>query len=345
MKGKTRESGAKGSFFEDIVTKVVLAAVAAREIAETYFRVRNLINQTRHETVREAEKDRKLQQQVEVSSTFKDIIGFEKTKEELMSALKWPLRHSELMREYDVEPINGVCLFGPPGCGKTHFVRCAAGEFRAKLYLATPSNIGSMWYGQTERRIRRLFEEARRNSPSILAIDEADKILPKSSGSSVHPRMVSEFLQNMDGLLSEKCSTVVVLVTNEPWRLHEAVVRRGRVDRMIYVPPPDYETRVALFRFYTSKVHDRLDGQVSFEELGKLTEPSERGYYSSAAIREVCRTAKEEAFKSALSSGAAEKISMLHFQSALLRVPPDIERGVVSRYEEWAARHASREPL
>ncbi|MEM4290407.1 MAG: hypothetical protein QXQ48_09105 [Nitrososphaerota archaeon] len=84
-----------------------------------------------------------------------------------------------------------------------------------------------------------------------------------------------------------------------------------------------------------------LDESVSFEELAKLTEPSEKGYYSFAAIRGICRTAKEEAFKSALSSSKQEKISMLHFQPALLKVPPDIDRKTILGHEEWANRRGS----
>ena len=325
----------------DTSIKIMIVAMAIREVAETYFRIRYLMDQVSGATKeREGLKGNTPTPEL-FKLTFKDIIGFENVKSELRSPLEWVLRHRELMRTYDVQPINGICLFGPPGCGKTHFVRCAAGEFGVNLYLASPSNIGSMWYGQTEKRIRRLFEEARKNSPSIIAIDEADKLLPRSSLSSVQPRVLSEFLQNMDGLLSEEKPVVMILMSNEPWKIHEAIIRRGRVDRLIYVPPPDYETRVALFRHYMHKVIRHLDENVNFEELGKLTEPSKNMYYSSAAIREICRTVKDEAFKSALATGRPEKISMLHFQSALLKVPPDIDGKLNSRYQQWADTHAS----
>jgi transitional endoplasmic reticulum ATPase len=271
-------------------------------------------------------------------ATFRDIIGFDSVKNELKSALEWPLKYNHLMKLYDLEPINGLCLFGPPGCGKTHFVRCAAGEFSATLYLLTPSNIGSVWYGQSEKRIRRVFEEASSNTPSIIAIDEADKIFPRSSSSSVHPRLVSELLQNMDGLMSGQSKPVVVLLTNEPWKLHDAILRRGRIDRIIYVPPPNYETRIALFKHFMSKVAKNVTMEVDFEELGKLTEPSDKGYYSSAAIKEICRTVKEEIFKERLNGSHDAKIDMRYFFISLLKVPPDIDRKLILKYEEWGRK-------
>lgn len=327
--------------FVDLATKIALGAMVFRELAETYFRIRLWMNREKEGAMEEGKSKVSYLTPERVNVTFKDLVGFEKTKAELKSALEWPLKHRDLMKTYDLEPIGGVCLFGPPGCGKTHFARCAAGEFRVKLYLVSPSTIGSMWYGQTEKRIRRLFEEARKSSPSIIAIDEADKLLSKGSGSSVHPRILSEFLQNMDGLLSEDLPVVVLLMTNEPWKMHEAIMRRGRVDRLIYVPPPDFESRLKLFRHYMSKAYDIIDKGINYDELAKATEPSEKGYYSSAAIKEICRTAKEEAFRSALSLSSKVKISMDHFRVALQKVPPDIDLRLVRKYDEWAREHAS----
>ena len=324
-----------------ILMGIGLAAVVVRELVKTYFGIQSLTQQTIKES-RDREKSEKsflIQESPKVS--FRDLVGFEKIKEELESALEWPLKYRDLIKDYDIEPINGICLFGPPGCGKTYFVKCAAGQFNVNLFLASPSTIGSMWYGQTEKRIRKLFNEARKHSPSIIAIDEADKLLPRSSSSSVHPRILSEFLQNLDGLLSEEKPVIVILMTNEPWKIHDAIIRRGRIDRIIYVPPPDYESRVQLFKHYMSKCSQLVDDSIDYEELGRLTEPSERGYYSSAAIREITRTAKEEALSEAISTGVKKKITMKHFKVALSKVPPDIIADLVPKYEKWAMIYSS----
>lgn len=307
----------------------------SNKLLETYRLLQGSTNSTR---LRQAENKTNLLPKGVEQATFGDIIGFDKVKDEMKSALEWPLKYKHLMRLYDLESINGLCLFGPPGCGKTHFVRCAAGEFGANLYLLTPSNIGSLWYGQSEKRIRRVFEEASSNAPSIIAIDEADKLFPRTSSSSVHPRLVSELLQNMDGLMSGQSRPVVILLTNEPWKLHDAILRRGRIDRVIYVPPPDHETRVALFKHFMSKVTKNVTIEVDFEELGKLTEPSDKGYYSSAAIKEICRTVKEEIFKERLNGSHDAKIGMRHFFISLLKVPPDIDRKLILKYEEWGRK-------
>lgn len=326
----------------DKILKTALILLTAIELSEASLRVYRLFQSSIGEPPVKRRENKTCFHVVEKGrNTFKDIIGFDNVKNELKSALEWPLKQRQLMKLYDLQPINGLCLFGPPGCGKTHFVRCAAGEFGANLYIVTPSNIGSIWYGQPEKRIRRVFEEARSNIPSIIAIDEADKIFPRSSSSSVHLRLISELLQNMDGLLTEESQTVIILLTNEPWRLHDAILRRGRIDRIIYVPPPDYETRVALFKHFMSKIAKNVTIEVDFEELGKLTEPSDKGYYSSAAIKEICRTVKEEIFKERLNGCHDVKIDMRYFLVGFLKVPPDIDRKLILKYEEWGRKKTS----
>jgi len=324
-----------------ILMGIGLTAVVVRELVKTYFGIQSLVQQAVKETGKHEKSEKSFLIPESPKVSFKDLVGFEKIKEELKSALEWPLKYRSLIKDYDVEPINGICLFGPPGCGKTYFVKCAAGQFNVNLFLASPSTIGSMWYGQTEKRIRKLFKEARKHSPSIIAIDEADKLLPRSSSSSVHPRILSEFLQNLDGLLSEEKPVIVILMTNEPWKIHDAIIRRGRINRIIYVPPPDYESRIQLFKHYMAKCSQLVDDSIDYEELGKLTEPSERGYYSSAAIREITRTAKEEALSEAISTGVKKKITMKHLKAALLKVPPDIIADLIPKYEKWAIMYSS----
>jgi len=271
---------------------------------------------------------------------FDHVAGLENTKAELRKALEWPLRFNDLMKEYGLEPSKGILMFGPPGCGKTHIARCCAGEFQTNFVLANPSNIGSKWFGEAEKNVARCFDAARSNSPCILFIDEVDKLLRYESGSSVTPRVMAEFQIQMDGFEKSQKQIVILMGTNEPWRLAPALVRRGRIDRVIYIGSPDEKAIAEVFRLNLN--HAPVESNIDFDKLASMAKQREDGFHLSCSdITEICRTAKEEALAESISTGAKIPIQLKHINSALDKVPPSISSKDLEKYHKWASSHAS----
>jgi transitional endoplasmic reticulum ATPase len=270
-----------------------------------------------------------------------DIGGLERSKRTLLEALEWPLKYQELMEEYGLDHVlSGVLLYGPPGCGKTMLVEGVANYTGAKLLEVNPAEITSKWFGESEKIVKRLFEVGRENRPCIIFIDEIDKILPRSTSSSVIPRITSVFLTEMDGLGTHgENQMVIVMASNEPWKIKSAVIRPGRCDRIIYVPPPDKECRKAIFRIHSES--KKLAENVDFDSLAELTAPRGGWHYSGSDIANICRTAKKDSMRRAIRGEVDPSVDMSCFIQALKTVPPSISPEVLRKHENWAKRYAS----
>ena len=271
--------------------------------------------------------------------TFEDVAGFEELKRELKEAIEWQIKYPELIRELKIKPLKGILLYGPPGTGKTYIVKAAAGEFKIPVILADPATIMSKYVGESEKIVRNIFECARSIAPTIVFVDEVDKLLPlQTSGSDAPKRVEAQFLIEMDGFRSEE-GFIVVFATNEPWNISPALIRPGRVDRIIYVPPPDRKARIELFKIYLRGIpgSESLD----YEKLADLTEPNDEGYYSASGIAQICNEAKRILLRKWTETGEKVPITMEDVIKAIKKIPRSISHKMLKEYESWGLQFSS----
>ncbi len=213
---------------------------------------------------------------VEISSSnvpsiaYEDIGGLKEEIKKIREMVEIPLKHPELFEKLGIEPPKGVLLYGPPGTGKTLLAKAVASESDANFISLNGPEIMSKFYGESEKKIRDLFEEAEKTAPSIIFIDEIDAIAPKREdvGGEVERRVVSQLLTMMDGLRS-RGKVVVIGATNRINALDPALRRPGRFDREIAINVPDKKGRLQILKIHTRGMP--LAKDVKLEELASLT--------------------------------------------------------------------------
>jgi transitional endoplasmic reticulum ATPase len=185
-------------------------------------------------------------------TTYEDIGGLHDEIQRVREMVELPLRHPELFQRLGIEPPKGVLLHGPPGCGKTLLARAVANESEANFYSINGPEIMSKFYGESEARLREIFQQAQQNAPSIIFIDELDAIAPKREEvtGEVERRVVAQLLALMDGL-SGRGNVIVIGATNRPSALDQALRRPGRFDREIEIGVPDKKGRYEVLQIHT----------------------------------------------------------------------------------------------
>ncbi|WP_157247149.1 ATP-binding protein [Nonomuraea typhae] len=204
--------------------------------------------------------------------TFADVAGMEAVKEALRVKLLLPVQQPELFAAFGKRAGGGVLLYGPPGAGKTHLARAAAGELGASFVNVGLADILDMYVGQSERNLRGVFEIARRNRPCVLFFDEVDALAARRSDMrQAHTRqLVNQFLAELDGVDDRANEGVLVLAaTNAPWYIDVAFRRPGRFDQLVFVPPPDTAARAAILRILT---RDKPLAEMDFDAIARATE-------------------------------------------------------------------------
>ncbi|MFD3703559.1 AAA family ATPase [Nocardia sp. NPDC058658] len=179
-----------------------------------------------------------------------DVGDMVETKQALTETVLWPLRHPDSFARLGVEPPRGVLLYGPPGCGKTFLVRALAGTGQLSVHAVKGAELMDKWVGSSERAVRELFQRARDSAPSLIFLDEVDALAPRrgqSSDSGVSDRVVAALLTELDGVEPLR-DVVVVGATNRPELIDPALLRPGRLDRLVFVPPPDGPARLEILR-------------------------------------------------------------------------------------------------
>ncbi|MGC0365583.1 transitional endoplasmic reticulum ATPase [Rhodococcus sp. 27YEA15] len=184
------------------------------------------------------------------SVTLDDVGDMVETKQALTEAVLWPLQHPDSFTRLGVDPPRGVLLYGPPGCGKTYLVRALASSGHLSVHAVKGAELMDKWVGASEKAVRQLFQRARDSAPSLIFLDEIDALAPRrgqSSDSGVSDRVVAALLTEMDGV--EPLRDVVVLgATNRPDLIDPALLRPGRLERLVFVPPPDAQAREAILK-------------------------------------------------------------------------------------------------
>jgi len=276
---------------------------------------------------------------------WEDVGGLANVKEELQEAVEWPLKYGEVFEYTNTKPPKGVFLFGPPGTGKTLLAKALANESEANFISIKGPEILSKWVGESERAVREIFRKAKQAAPCIVFIDEVDSIAPARgygvSDSNVTERVVAQLLTELDGL-EELSNVIVIAATNRPDIVDPALLRPGRFDRLIYVPPPDLEARKEIFKIHTKK--KPLASDVNFDKLAEMTEG-----YTGADISAICETASMLAIKEYIKKNSPEtaknnlkeiKVEMRHFEEALKKLDPTIKKHI-SMYKQVSERFLS----
>ncbi len=264
---------------------------------------------------------------------WEDIGGLNEAKQKLKEAVEWPLKYGEIFSHMDANPPKGILLYGPPGTGKTLLAKAVATESQANFISVKGPEFLSKWVGESEKAVRETFRKARQAAPCIIFFDEIDAIAPQRNAGDTHvtERIISQMLTELDGLEELKDVTVIA-ATNRPDIIDPALLRPGRFDRLIYIPPPDKEARKEIFKIHTRK--KPLADDVDLDELAEKTDG-----YTGADIAAICNEAVMAAIREYINNGGKmdrEEIKKLrikrkHFEEALKNVKP-IAKEELERY-------------
>ena len=287
--------------------------------------------------------------------TYDDIGGLGNTVDQVREMVELPLRHPELFQRLGIDPPKGVLLYGPPGTGKTLLARAVANETEAQFFHIAGPEIMGRHYGESEQRLREVFQEAQQNAPAIIFIDEIDSIAPKRTETrgEVERRIVAQLLTLMDGL-EPRQNVVVIAATNRLDAIDEALRRPGRFDREIVIGVPDQDGRREVLAIHTRGMP--LDEDVDLDALARATYG-----FVGADVSALAREAAMDAVRRILPQVnlregirpevlADLRVTRADFENALKRIQPSALREIMIQvpnvtWEDVGGVQASREQL
>eukprot|EP00048_Salpingoeca_helianthica_P012363 m.178944 g.178944 ORF g.178944 m.178944 type:complete len:460 (-) comp15364_c0_seq12:119-1498(-) len=263
---------------------------------------------------------------------WSDIAGQDHTKTQLREAVELPLTHPEAFVRMGIRPPRGILLYGPPGCSKTMLAKALATESGLNFIAVKGPELFSKWVGESERAVREVFRKARAAAPSVVFFDEIDALAVQrgtDGGGGVGDRVLSQLLCEMDGV-EARVGVTVVAATNRPDMVDAALLRPGRIDRCIYVGPPDAAARAALFRAQLARMPH--EPSVTPELLAGLTEG-----LSGAEAAAVCREAAMRAMRR--DPAGAASVPAEDFAAAAAGVRRSITPDMLAFYRNYQQAH------
>lgn len=267
------------------------------------------------------------------SVSFDDIDGMEPAKATIREMVVYPMKSPEKARAMGLRPGGGVLLYGPPGNGKTLFGKAIAHEIDAPFFHATGAQLRSKWHGESEQRLSRLLQAARRHPVAVVFLDEVDGLLPRrtSGSSAVDNRMVTQFLSEVGGFREEEGSLLILGATNKPWEIDEAVFRTGRFDEKLYIGLPDKAARLGML--------ERSFRGVPREGVFALAPWAERlEGYTGSDITGLAKKARQIAFRRSIEEDGDPVVREADMETAKAVIPASVTPALLREYELFNAK-------
>ncbi|EGG10844.1 ATPase family protein [Melampsora larici-populina 98AG31] len=267
---------------------------------------------------------------------WSDVGGQELVKQKLRESVEWPMKYSETFKTLGIRPTRGVLLYGPPGCSKTLIAKALASESGLNFISLKGSEIFHKYVGESEKSIRDLFRKARAASPSVVFLDEIDTIAAsrsseESGGSGTQDRVLTSLLTEMDGI-EELNGVLVLAATNRPDVIDSALMRPGRIDRILYVGPPDYASRKEILKINFGKMS--ISNEVNIDRLAEMTDGC-----TGAEIVSMCQDAAMITMNKDLNATQVSEEDLLEAANQIRRrITPE----TIKMYENWRDRSGVR---
>jgi SpoVK/Ycf46/Vps4 family AAA+-type ATPase len=265
-----------------------------------------------------------------------DVIGDEEAKKAIKEAVEIPLLYPELMKKYNIKPINGVLFFGPPGTGKTMLMRAVNNEIKGVTMIElSGSTLLEEGVDSALSKLKETFNRARENAPSVVFIDEIDGIFPsRENASEFGVQVTTQALKETDA--TRAISNVVIIGTsNRPDILDPAIIRPGRFDKLVYVGPPNVDSRTKMFKAFLAATP--ISDKVDYKRLADLTKD-----FTGADIVNLCDTCKRRALEQEVSTGKSIELDGRGIEEIIKTKKPSVTKQDIKRYLDFIAKYGER---